>query len=570
VVGPSGEHIYTDKYGRVKVQFHWDRLGQRNEKSTCWMRVSQPWAGKGFGAMSIPRIGDEVVVSFLEGDPDQPLITGRVYNAQFMPPYALPANKTVTGILTRSMGKTSAAEANELRFEDAPGKEYIWLQAQKDFHREVENNDHDTVKNDQYITVAKKRQEDIGTDLEQTVGGKVKQSYASDHHHQVSGDYLHESGGVINLKSGGEFSLESGAAGGIKTSQALDIKAGMDLKAEGGMNVHIKGGMNVTIEAGMTLTLKAGAGSIVIGPATIAIDAPMVNINGGGGGGSASAANPKAPAKPAKAVKPKAVKDPITPVAGGGGGAAAKTAPAAKKAAPPAAKSAPAAKKSAASSSSVPAAKTPAAKKAALAAKTSSDGGASKVKAGVVTYSAEGNNVPSSPYYSRAAHWPGGSSGVTIGRGYDMGSRSEATVKRDLMQAGVPEDKAAAFAKGAGLTGEPAHEFVKKNKATLGEISEDAQANLFNAVYPKYEKAAQAAYEKKVANVPGAAAWSDLKPAVKDVAVDFAYQQGDLWNAQVAAIAKNDPGALASYVNSDPRVSQYEKGRQRAKYLGGG
>jgi Type VI secretion system/phage-baseplate injector OB domain/Transglycosylase SLT domain len=367
VVGPSGEHIYTDKYGRVKVQFHWDRLGQRNEKSTCWMRVSQPWAGKGFGAMSIPRIGDEVVVSFLEGDPDQPLITGRVYNAQFMPPYALPANKTVTGILTRSMGKTSAAEANELRFEDAPGKEYIWLQAQKDFHREVENNDHDTVKNDQYITVAKKRQEDIGTDLEQTVGGKVKQSYASDHHHQVSGDYLHESGGVINLKSGGEFSLESGAAGGIKTSQALDIKAGMDLKAEGGMNVHIKGGMNVTIEAGMTLTLKAGAGSIVIGPATIAIDAPMVNINGGGGGGSASAANPKAPAKPAKAVKPKAVKDPITPAQGASGGAAAKSAPAAKKTAPPAAKkSAPAAKKAAPAAKATP----PAAAKSAPAAKS--------------------------------------------------------------------------------------------------------------------------------------------------------------------------------------------------------
>src|SRR5690606_14462955 len=87
VVGPSGEHIHTDKYGRVKVQFHWDRLGQKNDKSSCWMRVSQPWAGKSFGAVNIPRIGDEVVVSFLEGDPDQPLITGRVYNEGFMPPY---------------------------------------------------------------------------------------------------------------------------------------------------------------------------------------------------------------------------------------------------------------------------------------------------------------------------------------------------------------------------------------------------------------------------------------------------------------------------------------------------
>ena len=346
VVGPSGEPVYTDKYGRVKVQFHWDRLGKNDDKSSCWVRVSQLWAGNGFGAISIPRIGDEVVVSFLEGDPDQPLITGRVYNAQFMPPYALPANSHTTTILSRSMGSSDGDSANELRFCDKPGEEYIWLQAQKDFHREVENNDHDTIKNDQYITVVKKRQEDIGTDLEQTIGGKAKIKVASDYHVTAGGDHLHDAGGVININAGGDFALESGGKGGIKTAQALDIKAGMDVKTEAGMSMHIKAGMSLTIESGMSITLKAGAGTIVIGPGTISIDAPMVNINGGGGGGSASAASPAKPAKPEAPAKPAAVKDPLARKT-----AAAKTSnasPAAKKAAAgaaaPAAKKAPAAK----------------------------------------------------------------------------------------------------------------------------------------------------------------------------------------------------------------------------------
>ena len=360
VVGPSAvkpHDVHTDKYGRIKVQFHWDRIGKKDDKSSCWIRVSQPWAGKNFGIISLPRVSDEVVVSFLEGDPDQPLVTGRVYNAESMPPYALPANASVTTVLTRSMGSTDQKQANELRFEDKPGKEYIWLQAQKDFHREVENDDHDTVKNDQYIAVTKKRHEEIGTDLEQTVGGNVKENYAADHHLNIGGDYIHETGGVINLKSAGEYSLDAGGAGSMKLGQALDVKAGMDLKAQAGMNMHLKGGMNVTIGAGMTLTLKAGAGSIVIGPGTITIDAPLVNINGGGGGAAASAASPTAPAKPKKATKPKQDKDPLVPATS----AAAKKAPAAAKApasaaGAPAAKKAALAKKTAAPKSAAPAA----------------------------------------------------------------------------------------------------------------------------------------------------------------------------------------------------------------------
>jgi type VI secretion system secreted protein VgrG len=121
VVGPAGEEIHTDTYGRVKVQFHWDRYGKKNERSSCWVRVSSPWAGQGFGFVQIPRIGQEVVVDFLEGDPDQPLITGRVYNATQMPPWALPANA--------------------IRFEDKLGAEQLWIHAEKNQDIEVENDE---------------------------------------------------------------------------------------------------------------------------------------------------------------------------------------------------------------------------------------------------------------------------------------------------------------------------------------------------------------------------------------------------------------------------------------------
>ncbi|HEY5314793.1 MAG TPA: type VI secretion system tip protein VgrG [Pirellulales bacterium] len=153
VVGPSGQEIYTDKYGRVKVQFYWDREGKQDENSSCWMRVATPWAGKQWGLVHIPRIGQEVVVDFLEGDPDQPLVIGSVYNAEFMPPYDLPDNQTQSGLKTRSSTGGGSSNFNELRFEDKMGSEDIYFHAEKDFHRVVENNDDLQVTNDQTIAI---------------------------------------------------------------------------------------------------------------------------------------------------------------------------------------------------------------------------------------------------------------------------------------------------------------------------------------------------------------------------------------------------------------------------------
>jgi|GEM_PF-606672 len=157
VVGPEGSEIHTDEYGRVKVHFHWDRYGQKDGKDSCWIRVVYPWAGSNFGSIYIPRVGQEIVVDYEHGDPQRPIIAGRVYNAQQMPPWDLPANKTQSGVLTRSgLGGTSE-NANALRFDDAKGQEEVWLHAEKDMNTDVENDDTTKVGHDQSLTVENDR-----------------------------------------------------------------------------------------------------------------------------------------------------------------------------------------------------------------------------------------------------------------------------------------------------------------------------------------------------------------------------------------------------------------------------
>jgi type VI secretion system secreted protein VgrG len=169
VVGPAGDEIYVDKYGRVKVQFHWDRYGKKDEKSSCWIRVSHPWAGKGFGGIHTPRIGQEVIVDFLEGDPDQPIITGRVYNAEQMPPWDLPGNKTQSGFLTRSSSGGAAANANAIRFEDKAGSEQLWIHAEKNQDIEVEKDETHWVGQDRKKTIDRDETTHVKHDRTETV-----------------------------------------------------------------------------------------------------------------------------------------------------------------------------------------------------------------------------------------------------------------------------------------------------------------------------------------------------------------------------------------------------------------
>ena len=278
VVGPSGQEIYTDVHGRAKVQFHWDRLGTNDDKSSCWVRVASPWAGQNWGSIALPRIGQEVVVDFLEGDPDRPLITGRVYNGEQKPPYALPDHATVSTHKSRSSKSGAKDNFNELRFEDDKGSEYVWFQAEKDFHQ--------LVKNDATLLVKGKQDRVVKLDLTEQIDGAVTTKIGKDSVTEVVGKH--------SLKVTGDMMTESSKSISQKSGMKMDVKVGMDLGVDAAMNIHLKAGVNLVIEAGVMITLKAGASSIVIGPAGISIvGAPMVMINSGGSAGSGGGANPK-------------------------------------------------------------------------------------------------------------------------------------------------------------------------------------------------------------------------------------------------------------------------------------
>jgi type VI secretion system secreted protein VgrG len=186
VTGPSGEEIWCDEHGRIKVQFHWDRLGKKDEHSSCWVRVSQLWAGGAWGGMHVPRIGQEVIVDFLEGDPDRPIVTGRVYNGVTTPPWGLPANATQSGI--KSNSSKGGGGSNELRFEDKKGDEEIWIHAEKDENIVVENDKTENVGHDETIAIGNDRIEEVGHDETMSVGNDQTLSVGHDRVRSVGND----------------------------------------------------------------------------------------------------------------------------------------------------------------------------------------------------------------------------------------------------------------------------------------------------------------------------------------------------------------------------------------------
>ncbi|GKX37382.1 hypothetical protein SOASR014_11210 [Pectobacterium carotovorum subsp. carotovorum] len=253
VVGPAGEEIYCDQYGRVKLQFPWDRYGASNDQSSCWVRVSQGWAGGQYGMIAIPRIGHEVIVSFLEGDPDQPIVTGRTFHATNRPPYDLPAHKTRTVLRT----ETHQGEGfNELRFEDQAGQEEIYIHGQKDLNALIENDVVWHIKHDAHTDIDNERVTRIKANDHLTVENEKR-----DH-----------------IK--GEHSLTVDASMHQKLGQALLVEAGEE--------VHVKAGVKIVLEAGAELTLKVGGSFIKIDPSGVSVVGAAININSGGSAGNGS------------------------------------------------------------------------------------------------------------------------------------------------------------------------------------------------------------------------------------------------------------------------------------------
>ncbi len=267
ITGPAGEEIHCDEYGRVKIQFHWDREGQADDKTSCWLRVSSSWAGDRYGGIAIPRVGMEVLVTFLEGDPDQPLVTGCLYHKEHQVPYDLPANKTRT--VFKTLSSPGGGGYNELRIEDRKGAEQIYIHAQRDWDENIEH--------DQKIRVGHERHD--------TVEANSYSELKAEEHLIVAGDRK------VEIKPDDHLTV----------GQTQHIKLGTAQLTRAGREIHLKAGQKMVIEAGVELTLKAGGSFIKLDPGGITVSGPLARINAGGAPGKGSGIKIKSPVRPGMA-----------------------------------------------------------------------------------------------------------------------------------------------------------------------------------------------------------------------------------------------------------------------------
>jgi len=282
VVGQSGEEIHTDPHGRIKVHFHWDRHDKSDENSSCWIRVSQQWAGGGWGGMTIPRMGQEVIVDFIEGDPDRPIVTGRVYNGANKPPYDLPGEKTKSTLKSRSSKGASADNFNEIRFEDKKGEEELFIQAEKDKTINVKNNKSETVGhdnsenigNDEKIEVGNNRDKTVGVDQSETIGSNKTISIGADHTETIGANKTMQIGANHSETIASNMTQNVGAnkAETIAIAKALTIGAAYQVTVGASMNQTIGVsksqqigkdsaetiGKDKSISAGKKMTLTSG------------------------------------------------------------------------------------------------------------------------------------------------------------------------------------------------------------------------------------------------------------------------------------------------------------------------
>jgi type VI secretion system secreted protein VgrG len=313
VTGPKGEEIYCDQYGRVKLHFHWDRHGTRDENSSCWIRVSNPWASSNFGGIQVPRIDDEVIVEHLDGDPDYPIITGRVYNASKMPPWNLPQNATQTGLVTRSSPGGNPTTANALRFEDRMGQEEVWLHAEKDQRIEVEHDESHWVGNDrrknidanETVTIKMNRTEMVGLNETVLVGVNRTEAVGINESVVVGVNQAMVIGmnkmlmvgvnqtSVVGMNStfnvgqkdtttiGSDYTLNVGANWKSQVKQNHSHAVGTKLEIKSGKIVNVSSGGAASYIAKDKLSLQCGQSSIVMDSnGNIAINGTSISING--------------------------------------------------------------------------------------------------------------------------------------------------------------------------------------------------------------------------------------------------------------------------------------------------
>jgi type VI secretion system secreted protein VgrG len=272
IVGPEGQEIFTDKYGRVKVQFHWDREGKNDAKSSCWVRVATHWAGKQWGIIHIPRIGQEVVVDFIEGDPDEPIIVGSVYNADMLPPYQLPDNKTQSGVKSRSTPGGLPADFNEIRFEDKKGSEQLYIHAQRNEDIVVESNKTERVGANETITIGKDRTETVGRDQAITIAQNDTLTVAQDQSVAIGKDQ------TVTVAKDQTVTIAVNQKETIGAGRTTTIGATDNLTV--GANRSVTAGASHVLTAGAAITMSSGGVIAITSAGAIAITAPLITLNG--------------------------------------------------------------------------------------------------------------------------------------------------------------------------------------------------------------------------------------------------------------------------------------------------
>ena len=290
VVGPKGEEIFTDKYGRVKVQFHWDREGKNDEGSSCWVRVGTSWAGRQWGAIRIPRIGQEVIVDFLEGDPDRPIVVGSVYNADMMPPWDLPANKTRSGVKSRSTKGGGPANFNEIMFEDKKGGELLKIHAERNQSISVEADETHTVGHDRTKSVSNDETTSVGNNRTEVVTNNESITVGINRTIVIGGAETRTIGGAETIAVGGVFSLAIGAACTTTVTGKSTTNVGGDASTQVGGSAATTASKSVSVTAGDAVQIQSGKagitlkkdGTVVIKGKDITLDATgKINIKAG-------------------------------------------------------------------------------------------------------------------------------------------------------------------------------------------------------------------------------------------------------------------------------------------------
>jgi type VI secretion system secreted protein VgrG len=331
VVGPPGEEIHTDEQGRVKVQFHWDRRGEHNEHSSCWIRVSQLWAGAGWGAMFLPRIGHEVLVDFIEGDPDRPIVTGRVYHGLNDTPYPLPQEKTKSTI--KSDSSLGGGGFNELRFEDRKKDEQVFLHAEKNLDIWVKNDRMEAIRHDRHLIVGDTVSGGkVGTKCEEVLLDKHVKIHRHEHRHNGGDVYVHIGGGDgdgnqhVTIEANQHELVDKDVHLHVKGKRLVkvDQKESHIVEAdshsytrqlhalEAGQELHLKA-PKIVIEATTAITIKGPGGFITIDASGVIIQGTLVRINSGGAALTGSGAEPDTAVDPTPAA-------PLQPVLADSGG----------------------------------------------------------------------------------------------------------------------------------------------------------------------------------------------------------------------------------------------------------